>query len=217
MILFNLSVTTSFASVIAFPITSFTFPNTFETTSAIFPNTALMVAHNLLTAFRNVSEFLYKATNPATSPATAKTTHVIGLLNNAAVNALIPVVDAAVAAVSVPCAVACAPVAAVLAADAVADAASAAASAVVAAVFPASFVMTFPTTSRILLYVLTAVFIPCPNFPTAMDAGATAAVNRPTLMIVCCCPSFRFPNHSHNAPTFSENSSIIGVADVSIV
>ena len=194
-----------------------TFPNTFETTSAILPNASLTAVHNLLTAFRNVSEFLYKAMNPATSPAIARTTMPIGFADIAAFNNHCPAAAALVATVCASVAAVPADVAVVLAADATVEAVSAAASAVVAAVLAATFAITFVTTSRIALNPLTAPLTPCPTLPRAMDSGAIAATNNPTLMIVCCCPSSSEPNHSHNALTLSENWSMIGAADVRIV
>ena len=217
MILSSFSVTVSFASVIVLPTTSLTFPNVSEATSAIFPNASFTVVHNLFTAFRNVSEWLYSATNPATRPAIARTTIAMGFADIAALSSHCPAAAAFAATVWAIVAAVPAVVAVVFAVDATVDAVSAAVSVTVAAVFPASFAIILGMMSRMVLYVSTAFFIPCPNFPTAMVAGAIAATNRPTLMIVCCCPSSSVPNHSHKVPTFSVNPSIIGVADVKIV
>ena len=206
MILFNFSDTVSFAAVITFPMTSFTFPNTSETTSAIFPNASFMVDHNLLTAFRNVSEFLYSATNPATNPATARTTIAIGLADIAAFNSHCPAAAALVATVQATVfAVEAAVTAAFFIFDAipifvaVVAAVSAAASAAVAVVFAAIFAITPATISLKFLYAFIVLDTPDTTFPSTTANGPTAATNNPTFMIVLCCPSSRFVNHDVNS------------------
>ena len=67
--------------------------------SLIFPNPSFTAVHNLFTAFLNVSDLLYKSTNPATSAVTAITTNAIGFIDITVFNAVCAAVIAPVAAV----------------------------------------------------------------------------------------------------------------------
>ena len=195
----SFSATTSFAAVIAFPIVSL-----------IFPKAAFTVSHNLLTAFLNVSELLYKAIKPATSKETTVTTFIIGFIDITRLRAFCAVVIPPVAVAAVAVAAVCAAVAAV-------PAASAAVPAAVAAVFAVIFAMIEETPETNCCPVLIVEEMPCANFPIPIAAGPTAAVNSPILSMVCCCPSSSEPNHSHNVCIFSVNCSTNGAADDMIV
>ena len=217
LILFSFSATVSFAALMAFPMTSFTFPNTCPTTSptflnisSIFPNADFTVSQTLFTASLNCSLFLYKSTNHATSPAINPAIAKMGNAFIANPSAFVATVDAVVAVVDAAVATVCAAVAAV-------PAVSAAVPAAVAAVFAVIFAMMEEMPETKFCPALIVDEMPCANFPIPIAAGPTAAVNIPILSMVCCCPSSSEPNHSHNVCTFSVNCSTNGAADDMIV
>ena len=163
--------------------------------SFIFPNASLMVDHSLFTAFLNVSDLLYKSTNPATNAATAMTTSAIGFIDITTFNADCAIVIDFVATAPATLAVLCATIAAVLTVAFAACVANPAAdfpkfTTNVPALFPAlnafvpnvlTTVAAFPPKSRIVLYPSTTFFTPLVSFPNTVVAGPTAATTAPIL------------------------------------
>ena len=197
-------------SLTLFVTASFAFVNAPVMVSLIALNFSLILPHNSDSFSLTVSQFLYRATPAAISPAISVTIRIIGHKFMTAFNAVCAAVIPPVVAVAAVVAAVCAAVAAV-------PAVSAAVPAAVAAVFAVIFAIIFAAPDTNFCPVVTVSEIPFATFPNPIDNGPIAATTRPTLMIVCCCPSSNDVNHCVTSFIFSVNSLIAGAADVNAV